>query len=422
MGFLQAFLDRAEQQLSAHKGRWLAIFVAFRLALWALSLVTQATALVGKWTQYVYYRDVAALSDRGHYPLLGHWIEYPPLFPWLSVVLYRLARLIPDQQTAVLVFYGLLGLVFIAAEVGILYMVYRVGRMFYDEKGAVTAALVFGLTSTPLYLYSGWFDPLVGFFLMWGLERFLAGRHGQSALAIALGALTKLVPLFFVAVPVRLLPGLRDKAKYAAWVGLIFVGAFLPFAVLSPAMLLATIRWLPNLSSYQTVWAMIDGYYGYGLAPQVQGFVDPAAATWVSHPSRTPAWLVTPIFALLGLFVYTRPLPPRRDFAALSLTGLILQLIMIYAKGYSPQFLIWLLPLIPLILPGAPGLVYCVLLAFLNVLEYPVYFQFLADNPPVYAVIILARTALWAILAVEYWRAYQGRVPPLTTVHNSCIE
>jgi hypothetical protein len=407
VNFLQIFLDRAGQQLAPRKRRWLAIFILFRLMLLALTLVVQATALSGKWTQYVYYRDLAALSDQGYYPLLGHWIEYPPLFSWLSVALYRLAHLIPNQTSANLVFYGLLGLAFVAAEVGILYLVYRLGRMFYDENGAVAAALVFGLTSTPMYLYAGWFDPIASLFLLWGLERFLAGRQVQSALAIAMGTLTKLFPLFFVAVSLRLLPGLSRKVKYAAWVGLVIVGIMLPFALLNPEMLMASIRWLSSLSSYQTVWAMIDGYYGYGLAPKVQDFVDPTAANWISHPSRIPSELVTLVFALLGLYIYTRPLPANRAVAALTLTGLTLQLMVIYAKGYSPQYLLWFLPLIPLILPGARGLVYSVILAFLNVVEYPVYFHYIGDKPLVYAVIILTRTAIWVFLAVEYWRVYR---------------
>jgi hypothetical protein len=407
VNFLQIFLDRAGQQLAPRKRRWLAIFVLFRLMLLALTLVIQATALSGKWTQYVYYREMAALSDQGHYPLLGHWIEYPPLFLWLSVALYRLAHLIPNQTSANLVFYGLLGLAFVAAEVGILYLVYRLGRMFYNEQGAVAAALVFGLTSTPVYLYAGWFDPIASLFLLWGLERFLAGRQVQSALAIAMGTLTKLFPLLFVAVSLRLLPGLSHKVKYAAWVGLVIVGIMLPFALLNPGMLVASIRWLSSLSSYQTVWAMIDGYYGYGLAPKVQDFVDPTAANWVSHPARIPAEIITLAFALLGLYIYTRPLPANRAVAALALTGLILQLIVIYVKGYSPQFLIWFLPLIPLILPGARGLAYSVILAFLNVVEYPVYFHYIGDRPLVYAVIILTRTALWVFLAVEYWHVYR---------------
>jgi hypothetical protein len=63
-----------------------------------------------------------------------------------------------------------------------------------------------------------------------------------------------------------------------------------------------------------------------------------------------------------------------------------------------------------LILPDARGLLYGLSLAILNVIEYPLYFVFWHETHTVLAVVILARTAIWALLALEYWGIYRGSV------------
>jgi hypothetical protein len=239
-----------------------------------------------------------------------------------------------------------------------------------------------------------------------------AGRADlvTSAVATALGFLTKLFPLMLVAVVFRVVPGFRQKALYVLVIGGVIAGVILPFVWINPVMVQATLRWLPHLSSFQTIYALIDGYYSFGVAPSAPDLINPAYAEWVNHPSRIPANLVTIAFALLGLFIYTRPRPANDKIAILALTGLIMQLMMLYLKGYSPQFLIWFLPLIALILPDARGLLYGLSLAVLNVIEYPLYFVFWHETHAVLAVVILARTAIWALLALEYWGIYRGRV------------
>jgi hypothetical protein len=139
-------------------------------------------------------------------------------------------------------------------------------------------------------------------------------------------------------------------------------------------------------------------------------FIDPDYAGWVDHPSRIPTGLITVVFGLIGLYVYTRPRPSNDKVAILVLTGLIMQLMLLYLKGYSPQFIIWFLPLIILILPDARGLLYSMSLVVLNAIEYPLYFTFWYNIPSILAVIILARTAIWILLTLEYWGIYRGRI------------
>jgi hypothetical protein len=155
---------------------------------------------------------------------------------------------------------------------------------------------------------------------------------------------------------------------------------------------------------------LIDGYYSYGMAPGAADFIDLSAANWIAHPTRIPWTIITLIFGLVGLYIYTRPLNLEVKQAAVVLTGIIMQMMILYLKGFSPQFISWFLPLVPLIMPNGRGLLYSIGLAGLNLLEFPVYFTFLEGELWFLAFVIIARTLLCLIVAFDYWRIYRGQI------------
>jgi hypothetical protein len=86
----------------------------------------------------------------------------------------------------------------------------------------------------------------------------------------------------------------------------------------------------------------------------------------------------------------------------LALTGLTLTLFMLFNKGYSPQFLVYLLPFIVLLFPTGRGLVYALIFTGLNVLEQPVYFVLLPQTTWLLTAIVSTRFLLTILLAVEF--------------------
>jgi len=64
------------------------LFVALRLMILATFPADNLTL----YGDYVYYYELAAYSDQGYLPFIHYWSEYPPIFPFLSVGIYRLAR------------------------------------------------------------------------------------------------------------------------------------------------------------------------------------------------------------------------------------------------------------------------------------------------------------------------------------------
>ena len=75
-----------------------------------------------------------------------------------------------------------------------------------------------------------------------------------------------------------------------------------------------------------------------------------------------------------------------------ALAGLTATFFLLYNKGYSPQFLVYVLPFVVLLMPNGRGVTYAIILTILNVLEQPVYFVMLPDETWLLTSVVIART------------------------------
>ncbi|MFB0546588.1 MAG: hypothetical protein ACETWB_06735, partial [Anaerolineae bacterium] len=93
----------------------LVLFATFRLL---ATLFFRPGGFIRDYSEYIPYLGGAGLSDRGLYPFVNYWWEYPPLFPWLAVAIYRLSAVIPPWlEEPRLWFNALLGLALLVFEV-----------------------------------------------------------------------------------------------------------------------------------------------------------------------------------------------------------------------------------------------------------------------------------------------------------------
>ena len=93
------------------------------------------------------------------------------------------------------------------------------------------------------------------------------------------------------------------------------------------------------------------------------------------HPTRLPWTFITIGFVLFYLALYTRTVDWSDGRRAVAFTALTQNLLTLYLKGYSPQFLVMLLPFVLLLIPGWRGIAYALLLSVVNLVEYPIYFH-----------------------------------------------
>ena len=290
-----------------------------------------------------------------------------------------------------------------------------------------------------------------------GLVLAFSGRPVWSAIALAGGFMAKLIPL--VLLPTALKSDGRWRWRLAA------AGAFVLFVGYFAAPFLATGRhWLVHSvessvrrAPWETVWALLDKRHEFGyVGPAPSDYPDFYArykvhggvqATLASAPpglfgegprghvqrlrvasrfardlsfidSQPRMEWVWPVYALGGLVVgggylltFARlpaELPQRRRlvFAAFSLV-----VFFFYSKGWSPQFVLYLIPLLLVAFTPGEGAVWCLLLSATAFLETPVWTHHLFGRPDhvlaaplVLVAAVLGRTFLFVLITLRLYR------------------
>ncbi len=271
----------------------------------------------------------------------------------------------------------------------------------------------------------GWFEAMPLFFMLLGLDLLLLARRwgwAGSAIAAALGFLIKLTPILLVPIAVRWLgaklswaaarqewfnrrsPGnLLRPALYILVFGVVSVGvgALALGPGFNPQLALSSFRINAIRPPWQSIWALLDGYYGYGLVPidmrNLQGL-----ATGGQWQTRLPWGLIGLAFAAIYLWLYTRRYDWARArtpivFAAVSVIWLFL-----YSKGWSPQFIVWVLAFLVLLTPNMHGIVLAITLTAINFAESTVFLLVLPDEHWLLVATVLLRTLLLVLLAAEW--------------------
>lgn len=383
-----------------HREFFLILVLSITLQLMAV-LVFRPGGYLGVLGDFADYRLMLSFTNQGFLPLVDFWMEYPPLFPWLMLGLYRLSLLIPAWTTPGTWFYLLLSLVLVAANAGSLVLFYGIARRLGGQRRAVQLSWIYALLLIPLLAVFVGFDGLALLFLLWAVLLTLDRRPIGSGVAAGLGFMTKLVPIAAVPAALQHMPRAGQRLKHLVAAGLTTLLVALPFLVAAPQFLFQSLISPVKRSTWETVWALIDGYYSYGVAGGWDRF-DPAMAGAAQHPTRLPWLAITIGFGLFYLWLWTRRIDWQHPRRVVAFTALTQNLLTLYFKGYSPQFLVMLLPFILLLIPGWRGVLYALLLSAINLVEHPVYFLLLPDEHWLLAGTVLLRTLILGVLSLEY--------------------
>ena len=109
----------------------LALFLVFRL----MMLVTFLPDDLTRFGDYPCYYSLARFSDDGHLPFIHYWWEHLPVFPFLSIAVYYLSRLVSSgsYEAYVYLFGGLMA----AFDTGSLWLFLRLARRLWGEERAL---------------------------------------------------------------------------------------------------------------------------------------------------------------------------------------------------------------------------------------------------------------------------------------------
>lgn len=362
------------------------VFLLVRLP---LLLALPFDELRGYGDFYHFYR----LAQLPGLPFVNYWVEFPPLVPFL---LEGLAHLAPRENA----FTYLLVIVLTGADVASIVLFQRLTERLSlpdgETRALLYAALIAGLAYTWWY-----FDSLCVFFTLLGLHAlFSAHSSAKSGVIIGLGMLTKWFPALVLPTLWRTATPRRAIASTLTALGLaavVYGGLWLA----SPEFTRASLQSQSAKGSWETVWALLDGNWGTGNFGDLALRFDAQAATQpMGNPERIPSWIRLLGFGGLGLVLYLRhPISSPKD--SLPLLGLTWALFFLWSPGWSPQWVLYLIPLILLSLPLRQGLLMSGALVLVNLLEWPLllsrgWFHWLALPIGLRSFLLILLVGIWA--------------------------
>jgi hypothetical protein len=362
---------------------------------------------VGAQGDRAYHYALAALTADGSWPFRDWWSEFPPVWYFLTTAVYQLLGENVNYTSWSL----LIGFVLIGFDTGNLVLIRRIGTRLHGAGTGISLAWVYAVLAAPLVFLWWNFETMVAFWLLLGLWWLIDRRDTRSAVAVALGALTKFTPalLFGAAFRFRDLPA---ALRYAAVATAIFVIAYLPLLAQNAEMTLPSLTAQFGKSSYQTVWALLDGNYRTGNFGDLASHFDPAQASALTgNPAVVPGFVRLVLAGAVGLFVYART---RRfdDRGMAAFAGITLLIFFLQAQGWSPQWIVQIIPLVLLAFPTRNGIYAVALLSLVTFAEYPFLFIRTGDTGgevagalvTPFVVLVLARTGLLVGLCVALYQ------------------
>jgi hypothetical protein len=175
-----------------------------------------------------------------------------------------------------------------------------------------------------------------------------------------------------------------------------------------------------NKSSYQTIWALIDGNYKTGSFGPLEDRLYPERANIpLGNPARIPVWLRLGVAVAVGLFVFLRTRRfDHKGFVAFATITLLI--FFLQAQGWSPQWLVQIIPLVLLCFPTRTGVLVTLLLSFAAFAEYPFLFIRTGDTHGEitgafvmpFVMLIVARTLILVGVCVGLYRILRQEAVP----------
>ena len=342
------------------------------------------------------------------WPFIEYWTEFPPVFPFIAKLLFELVN---GREMAF--GYSLAFLVSLF-QAGTVVLVFKIEDKLNQGLSIPIRGLVYSAVTVGLFYSWSYFDAIAVFFMLLGIFYLIEGKDIPASLSITLGILTK----WFPGVLLPAIYKIRSKKDFAR-ISLIILGAVvLIWGILfaqNSDLTIASITSQANKGSWETIWALIDGNLGTGnFQPGINHLIPATAKFNTGNDSVIPSWATLILFGILGLFMFFRS-KPHGDGWLIHFTGLTMVLFFLWSPGYSPQWVLFLLPLILLGLPRREGVLVVVVLVLLNLLEWPILLSrgyFWSLN-----YLIPARTAVMILLVFRFYKASMD--PEFITGGNS---
>jgi uncharacterized membrane protein len=349
------------------------------------------------------YFDYASDVLNGKLPYRDFAFEYPPL----SLLFFILPKLLSPSWQVFSVYFQAEVLIFELAGLVLTYLIARrLGKAPWTLLSVYSIAI---LAVGPIIGQQ--YDIIPAITTLLALYYFWLGHHKVAWVFLALGTMIKLYPALLA--PIFLIIYLRNGEYRRIWSGLsVFALCCLlilsPFLIIGPSNLLSlfdyhSLRGIQLESTYGAIllvaqklgWTTVTLVFNYG------------SWNFNGNLANIFSQLSTPIMAiyLLGcyIFIYTQVRAGKSQFTRLGCYALLVILVtLITSKVLSPQYIIWLIPVLALILGRLRYYVWLLFL-FMGGLTYylfPLHYAGLMAFSTTEAAVLCIRNVLLIVIAV----------------------
>jgi len=339
-------------------------------------------------------------------PFIEFWTEFPPLFPFLSKIIYELVGGIESR-------YGYAVAITISLfQAGSLALVFRLAQDIYNKKNGTERIWIYFVLTVGLFYTWSYFDPIAVFFALLGIYWLISGEDHLAALAIGLGVLTKWFPLLVLPAIWKM----QDRRKALIITSIVLAIVIMVWGglyFLNPEFTLASLSSQVNKGSWESIWALIDNNLTTGNFSSQINRLDPATVSLsTGNPAIIPTWITLILFGGLGLFFLIKAnLDSTKKL--ISFIGLTQIIFFLWSPGYSPQWVLFLLPFMFICLDKNEAYLMSTIFILINLLEWPLLlsrgnFGSLFYLIPLRTIMMIFLGLRFYLISLDHYKVQQG--------------
>ncbi len=390
-----------------------AVFVFIQLLIWLFIFPTLEHLHSTRTDELVYFR-YAALIRHGEMPYRDFSLEYPPL----AVVLFLTPFLFSHANAGSYITFFHIENLFISCGIIILLSLLA-WRQWHSLPTVARVLAIYSFFLCALgSIVETRFDLAVAFLILASLVSFLTERYLLAWVLVGAGIMIKLVPIILI--PLYLITHYRQGQLVKLRQGLLaFAAAILittlPFLVASPGGFVSFLSYHgkrpieieSTWAAAVMLWAKVDHNY---LITTVNSFASRNIVAQGTNLLALLSFPVTASFLLLLYFHFFRL--QSRSFEKQNYKDVIVRfslaaiaIFILFGKVFSPQFLIWMMPLAALVQPSRRIiLIFFAMILLLTQFEFPFHFGALVNQSTSLILILGIRSLLIAILTIYLTR------------------
>jgi len=242
-----------------------------------------------------------------------------------------------------------------------------------------------------MFVVLGWFESVALAAVLLALWLILLDRPIPAGIVIGLGVLVKPYVALIGAVGLIHLTTWRKVGAMIGAGALALLAGIAPFLIRSPQMVKAHIDTLLTLPGWSSPYALIDGVLKHA-DPKLASRFDPVLAAQPLAPTQVPWWLVTLAFGGIYGLILIRSYRHQHTRGAVGLAGVTFAMYLLWSKGYSPQWSLYLMAFLCILMPNLRGVLMLIILEVLYVIEWPITFILLDAQAGYLAALIAIRS------------------------------